>query len=77
VNDLLFDGGQPANNRMALAQSDGVPVVWSALDGPVHARLTFRVGTCDEALTQRGITHIVEHLALSGLGSQAYQYNGR
>ena len=62
---------------MALAHADGVPVVWSALDGPVHARLTFRVGTCDETLTQRGITHIVEHLALSGLGSRAYQYNGQ
>jgi len=77
VNDQLFDGGLRANNRMALAHVDGVPVVWSALEGPVHARLTFRVGTCDEALTQRGITHIVEHLALSGLGSQAYQYNGQ
>lgn len=37
----------------------------SPVEGPVTASLQFRVGIGDETLPQRGITHLVEHLALS------------
>jgi len=36
----------------------------------------FRVGMSDESLSRRGITHLVEHLALEPLGEQLYKYNG-
>lgn len=36
--------------------------------GPVTAGLLFRVGQADETLPRRGITHLVEHLALGGFG---------
>lgn len=37
----------------------------------------FRVGAADERLPRAGITHMVEHLALSTIGEQLYQYNGQ
>ena len=55
---------------------DGVPVFWGSAPPPLTALLTFRVGQADESLAGRGITHLVEHLALAGLGQQRYAYNG-
>ena len=57
---------------------DGVPVFrpTKARRGPLHACLVFRVGRADETLATAGITHAVEHLALSGIGRQAYEWNG-
>jgi zinc protease len=43
---------------------DGVPVFWRTVPGPIRAMLIFRVGVIDETLPTRGITHLVEHLAL-------------
>jgi zinc protease len=43
---------------------DGVPVFFLPLPGVLRAELLFRVGQVDEALPLRGISHIVEHLAL-------------
>ena len=43
---------------------DGVPVFWLTVPGPIRAMLIFRVGVIDETLPTRGITHLVEHLAL-------------
>ncbi len=43
---------------------DGVPVFFLPLPGLLRAELLFRVGEVDEALPRRGISHIVEHLAL-------------
>ncbi|HEY8914286.1 insulinase family protein [Lacisediminihabitans sp.] len=45
---------------------DGVPVIHIGAPGPVRAGLVFRVGVADEALPQRGLTHLIEHLALYG-----------
>ena len=47
---------------------DGVPVFWA--DGPGNAvgQLVFRVGQADEPLPLRGMTHLIEHLALASLG---------
>jgi zinc protease len=55
---------------------DGVAVFWGTAPPPLEAALTFRVGHADEPVPRRGITHAVEHLALSGLGQQRYIYNG-
>lgn len=43
---------------------DGVPVFWLNVPGPLRAMLMFRVGVIDETLPARGITHLVEHLAM-------------
>lgn len=42
----------------------GVPVLCSATSGTTHAGLAFRVGTADEPLARRGITRLVQRLAL-------------
>lgn len=55
---------------------NGVPVYQAEVPGRVRAALEFRVGTADEPLHMSGITHLIEHLALSGLGTQTYDYNG-
>ena len=57
---------------------DGVPVFRpsKAMSGPLRACLTFRVGRADETLATSGITHVVEHLALSAIGQRPYEWNG-
>ena len=56
---------------------DGVPVLWCEAPGPVRAQLLLRVGWADETLPTRGWTHLVEHLALAGLGRPGEHSNGR
>ncbi|MDP9067956.1 MAG: hypothetical protein M3N53_06385 [Actinomycetota bacterium] len=53
-----------------------VEIFWAEAPGPLAAALMFRVGTTDESIPTRGITHMVEHLALQRLGRQSYGYNG-
>ncbi|WP_433295901.1 M16 family metallopeptidase [Actinoplanes sp. CA-030573] len=55
---------------------DGVPVLLAPTTGPTHAGLAFRVGLADEPMARRGITHLVEHLALHEVGITDYHYNG-
>src|SRR2546423_15677274 len=55
---------------------DGVPVFSAPADGPLRAALLFRVGKAAETLANNGITHLVEHLALTAVGQQHYQSNG-
>ena len=55
---------------------DGVPTFWVDEGGPFMASLMFRVGVADEILATRGITHLVEHLALSQMRDVAHQFNG-
>ena len=55
---------------------DGVPALLAPTTGPAHAGLAFRVGFADEPLARRGITHLVEHLALHSAGGADYHYNG-
>ncbi|MEV6490602.1 insulinase family protein [Actinoplanes sp. NPDC051633] len=59
-----------------LTEIDGVPTVLGPTTGPMHAGLVFRVGQADERLARRGITHLVEHLALHNIGVADYHYNG-
>lgn len=54
----------------------GIPAVIAPTTGPMHAGLVFRVGFADEPLARRGITHLVEHLALHKFGVADYHYNG-
>ncbi|MEV6303163.1 insulinase family protein [Actinoplanes sp. NPDC051861] len=44
---------------------DGVPALFTPVDGQLHAGLAFRAGLADESLARLGMTHLVEHLALS------------
>lgn len=55
---------------------DGVPVFWGEGGDPSRLALMFRLGFGDEQLSWRGVSHLVEHLALSGLAHQTYSYNG-
>ncbi|MEV6375394.1 M16 family metallopeptidase [Micromonospora musae] len=55
---------------------DGVPTLLAASSGPPRAGLTFRVGSADETLARRGITHLLEHLALVRLGLADHDVNG-
>ena len=48
---------------------DGVPVAWEEGPEPGMVSLQFRVGLADERPARRGISHIVEHLAMYGLGN--------
>ena len=64
---------RPAPKRWNLG---GVPVFQAEVPGRVRAALEFRVGTADEPLHMSGVTHLIEHLTLSGLGTQPYDYNG-
>lgn len=54
-----------------------LPLLWSEVPGTFRGMLTFRVGWADETAAARGITHLVEHLALFPLGRRPFEYNGR
>jgi zinc protease len=55
---------------------DGVTTLCSSgVAGRHLAALTFRVGRFDETLPTAGITHIVEHLTLSGHEEAGYKFN--
>lgn len=45
---------------------DGILTLIAPAPGPIRAGLVFRVGQADEQLPTRGITHLVEHLAVHG-----------
>lgn len=55
---------------------DGVPALWSDLPGPLHAHLLFGVGQAHETLPQHGLTHLLEHLVLTGSSQSPHTYNG-
>ncbi len=55
---------------------DGVQTFWTDAGQPFTATLTFRVGIGDEQLVERGITHLVEHLAMAPLREVTHPYNG-
>ncbi|MDP9445359.1 MAG: hypothetical protein M3P83_13775, partial [Actinomycetota bacterium] len=54
---------------------DGVPVFWLTAPLPLSATLLFRVGGRDETFRTVGISHLVEHLAMSTLGRRRHEYN--
>ncbi|MGX6608172.1 hypothetical protein ACWKSP_39530 [Micromonosporaceae bacterium Da 78-11] len=60
---------------MQRTEIDGVPVVWQQGPAPLRATLTFGVGARDESFRTIGITHLVEHLAMSALPRVHYDVN--
>jgi predicted Zn-dependent peptidase len=70
------DAAMPPVPPINRTEVDGVRTLWIDEPGPLIATLAFRVGRSDEPTPQSGITHIVEHLALAGLGVQDYDHNG-
>ncbi|MBV9291474.1 MAG: insulinase family protein [Frankiales bacterium] len=59
-----------------MSEVDGVPVLTGSAPGPLRGGLLFRVGQADEALPIRGITHLVEHLALTNTSRGPHAFNG-
>jgi zinc protease len=53
-------------------QANGIPLLWSPCPGPLAGGIVFRVGRADEPVPQGGITHLVEHLAMSGAEDGPY-----
>jgi zinc protease len=56
---------------------DGVPAYWVEDDGDLRAYLVFRVGAADEQLAMRGITHVIEHLAMYSVEGPVHASNGQ
>ncbi|HEX6354064.1 hypothetical protein [Actinophytocola sp.] len=54
---------------------DGVPVLWADAPGPLTGTIVFGVGARDESFRTIGITHLVEHLAMSTLPRVHYEHN--
>jgi zinc protease len=59
-----------------VTEVDGVPAVWTDVPGPFTAGLLVRMGYADEVLPRRGHSHMLEHLALFGLGRPGEHANG-
>jgi len=57
-----------AIEQVRRAEVDGVPVFWAPGPAPFSAGLVFGVGRRDEGFVDGGITHVVEHLAMSTVG---------
>ena len=55
---------------------DNVPVLWVKAPGLKRLVLSFRVGYADEALSDRGLSHICEHLALRQFRDETFAFNG-
>lgn len=55
---------------------DGVTVYWTREARRPMGLLQFRVGQSDETLRTAGVSHVVEHLTMFGLGRQAFPVNG-
>ena len=51
-------------------------MLWADAPDPFVGALMFRVGRVDETLRIAGLTHLVEHLALSEIERGQFQYNG-
>lgn len=54
------------------AEAGGLPVLWSPCPGPFAGGIVFRVGRADESVPLGGITHLVEHLAMTGAEDGPY-----
>lgn len=60
---------------MQQTQIDGVPVYLTDAPGPLMAGLVFGVGRRDETFVRGGLTHLVEHLAMSAVGRTSLECN--
>ena len=62
--------------RLERGEVDGVPAYFVPTGHRTRAGLVFRVGQADEPLAWRGVTHLVEHLALFSTATFDYAFNG-
>jgi hypothetical protein len=69
-------GAMSCRPRMADGEIVGIPVHIEDRSGPLVVGLVFRVGWADEELHRRGLTHLVEHLALFGPSQTSTWVNG-
>lgn len=61
---------------MQRGEIDGVPVFWTPWEHqPQRVAIRFRVGVADEPLALRGVSHLIEHLALHRFGETPYGFN--
>lgn len=74
--DAAVAAWQALDAAVRREECGGIPVWWTPVPGPLHANLVFRTGRADETFARAGITHLVEHLALSAIGEQSYNVNG-
>jgi len=54
---------------------DGVTVLWAERPPPLTATLTFGCGVRDESFMSIGVTHLIEHLAMSRLPRLHHEHN--
>ncbi|MEV7783590.1 insulinase family protein [Kitasatospora sp. NPDC088351] len=54
---------------------DTIPVFWTEAPGPLEAILMFGCGARDETMRTLGVTHLVEHLAMSTLPRLHHDHN--
>jgi len=69
----VSESGIPEIHRQV---RDGVPVFSTPSAPDFVGALMFRVGVSDETIATRGLTHLVEHLALFQLGRRDHPVNG-
>ncbi|WP_432512218.1 hypothetical protein [Kineococcus sp. SYSU DK001] len=62
-------------DEIPATEVDGVPVLWAAGPEPLSAALVFRVGRADESFVDGGVTHLVEHLVMRGVGRVPIEAN--
>ncbi|WP_380165156.1 hypothetical protein [Jannaschia sp. R86511] len=75
--DAAATPGPGGTRPVHRGEVDGVPLLWCDAPGPLRAHLMLRAGWADETLPTRGWTHLVEHLALAGVGRPGEHSNGR
>jgi predicted Zn-dependent peptidase len=71
TQQLATAAGRPINRE----EREGLCVYWTDTGGPFRAMVAFRVGFADEPLPLRGISHLVEHLAITPK-RRLYTFNG-
>lgn len=71
-----IDGAGDAR-ALHLTEIDGVPAVWQHSPGPYVGGLLLRMGWADETLPTRGYSHMLEHLAMVGLGRPGERSNAQ
>ena len=59
-----------------VGEVDGIRTVWAEAPGEFSGGIVVRVGHVDETLPSRGLTHMLEHLALFGLDRPGEHSNG-
>ena len=69
------ESAAPALPTIHRTEVDGVPLLWADAPGQPVFALQARVGRSDERPHEGGLTHLVEHLAMSTLGQPRYDHN--